>query len=290
MKAEIAVKATAILGEGSLWDLKNHHLYWLDIVGRVLYTYDPVNGRNLGIDLPRMAGAVVPRKAGGLVLALEDGIQLFNTETRTFKKIADPEEDRPETRYNDGKCDPAGRFWIGTMGRNGDAGLGSLYRLDAEGRIERALSGVDISNGIAWSPDKRTMYWTDTLKGEIYAFDYDDAAGTLANQRRAVSVDPDDGLPDGMTIDAEGTLWTACWDGGKVVRFDPAKGTKEDEVRLPVQRVTSCAFGGSDLKHLYITTARMGLSENEIRDQPDAGSLFVCDAGVPGLPANEYAG
>ncbi|MFW6253204.1 MAG: SMP-30/gluconolactonase/LRE family protein, partial [bacterium] len=178
----------------------------------------------------------------------------------------------------------------GTMGRHGEAGLGSLYRLDANGSVTQILSGADISNGIVWSPDKRFMYWTDTLKGVIYAFDYDDVSGRVSNRRVAFKLDPADGLPDGMTIDAEGMLWVACWEGGKVIRVDPEAGTKRAEVKLPASRVTSCAFGGADLDRLYITTARMALSDAELTKQPDAGSLFVCEPGVRGIPAVAYAG
>ena len=290
MKAEIAVRSASTLGEGSLWDAGKQRLCWLDIVGKRLFIYDPEGNTNRELEIPEMAGTVVPRRAGGLILSLESGIHAFDPESGALEKIADPEAQRSETRYNDGKCDPSGRFWAGTMGRNGEAGLGSLYRLDVDGSVTQILDGVDISNGIAWSPDRRFMYWTDTLKGEIYAFDYDDASGGISNRRIAFKLDSVDGLPDGMTIDAEGMLWAACWEGGKVIRIDPKAGKKLSEVKLPASRVTSCAFGGQKLDRLYITTARMGLGEAELAEQPYAGSLFVCEPGVKGIPAVAYAG
>jgi sugar lactone lactonase YvrE len=290
IKPVIAVGKDAVLGEGPLWAEGPGKLFWLDIVGKMLYEYDPVSGTNLEYSLPHMAGTVALRKRGGLVLALEEGIHFHDPETGKMEKIADPEKNFPETRYNDGKCDPAGRFWVGTMGREGEPGLGSLYRLDADHGIISVMSGIDISNGMAWSPDREKMYWTDTLKGEIYSFDYDNESGEIRNKRTSIKVEAADGLPDGMTMDTEGMLWVACWGGGKVVRYDPAEGRKIKKITLPASLVTSCTFGGGDMKSLFITTARMGLSEEETDRQPAAGSLFVCTPGSTGVPSTPYEG
>ncbi len=290
MDTEIALRYEAILGEGALWDDKAQRLYWLDIVGKKLFVYDPAGGKNEEHQLPQMAGTVVPRASGGIILCMEGGIHAYDPRTGTLEWLSDPEAGRPETRYNDGKCDPTGRLWVGTMGRGGEAGLGTLYRVDADLAVHPVLEGVDISNGIAWSPDRKHMYWTGTLDRVIWGFDYNDDTGKVSNRRPAITVREEDGYPDGMTMDAEGMIWAAHWEGGRVIRYNPATGKKLGEIRLPVGLVSSCAFGGKNLDRLFITTARMGLGEEELARQPEAGSLFVADTGVRGIPAVPFAG
>ena len=290
MYAERILKMNAELGEGSIWDYQKKILYWLDIIGKKLFIYEPLSGKNSSIDFDKMITTVVPRIKGGLVVAFEDGFYFINIESGIRKKIVDPEENKPDNRFNDGKCDPSGRFWAGTMSREGKAKKGSLYCLFKNLNCSTKLQNISVSNGICWSPDKSKMYYTDTLNREIYEYDYIDETSMIKNKRIVVTVDTEDGFPDGMTIDIEGKIWVAHWGGGKVIRYDPADGTKMREILLPVTQVTSCAFGGEELDELYITTARVGLSEHELFEQKDAGSLFVCKPELKGLPAFRFNG
>ena len=228
---------------------------------------------------------------GGVVAALRDGFAFIDTDTAEVSPICDPEEDKPESRFNDGKCDPAGRFWAGTCSETCDvAGAGSLCCLDADLQTRKALDNLTIANGLAWSPDRKTMYYIDTPTFEVWAFDYDLETGEIRDRRTAVPVPEDAGFPDGMTIDAEGMLWVAHWGGSRVCRWNPDTGEKLGEVRLPVQNVSSCVFAGESLDTLYITTSRLGLEEEALKDQPLAGGLFCVTPGVPGTPTDAFAG
>lgn len=278
----------ARLGEGPLWH--GGRLYWLDITGRALYTYDPSTGEERSIRLPHMLGAVAPRERGGLVAALSSGFAFLDELTGEVTPIADPEAGEPRTRFNDGKCDPAGRFWAGTMGMNLEPDLGALYVLHADGSVEKKLAGVSISNGIAWSPDRGTMYYIDSPTHEVAAFDYDPGTARIANRRTAVAIDPNEGLPDGMAVDENGNLWIALFGGGAVVCHDPRTGGRLAKLDVPAANTTACAFGGPDLDDLYITTARDSLSAAQAAKEPLAGCLFVARPGVRGLPAYCYRG
>jgi sugar lactone lactonase YvrE len=176
------------------------------------------------------------------------------------------------------------------MSMTRQAGTANLYCLDTDGTLRHVFGGVTTSNGLDWSPDERTMYYIDTPTLQVAAFDYDAETGAISNRRAIIAFPPGVGRPDGMTLDAEGMLWIAHWDGGRISRWNPADGRQLQEIRLPVARVTSCCFGDSNLDRLYITTARHGLTEDQLRDQPHAGSLFAVTPGVPGRPAHEYAG
>jgi sugar lactone lactonase YvrE len=287
----LVLDARADLGEGALWDSRAGVLYWVDIMVGRLHVFDPARGDDRVFEIGQHVGTVVPRRSGGVLLALHHGIAAFDPETGKLDVLCDPEADRPGNRFNDGKCDPAGRFWAGTMAIDCSAGKGSLYRLDADRSLHRVLSPVSVSNGIVWSLDARTMYYTDTLSREVWAFDYDLATGAIANRRTAIRIPEADGLPDGMTIDAEGMLWVAHWGGGRVTRWDPRAGRLLDTIRVPASQVTSCAFGGPDLGTLYITSARRGLDANALAREPMAGALFCAKLDViRGVPATEYAG
>jgi sugar lactone lactonase YvrE len=205
--------------------------------------------------------------------------------------LADPEADRPEMRFNDGAVGPGGRFWAGTMNVNEDpeGTDGVLYRLDPDGSVQRMDDGFSLSNGLGWSPDRRTLYFTDTFRRAIYAYDYDPATGAVAGRRPWVEIPEGDGYPDGLTVDAEGGVWSARYGGWKVVRFDP-QGRVDREVRLPVAHVTSCILGGPDLTDLYVTTAWEFLTAEQRAAQPQAGDLFRVRVEVPGLPEYEFAG
>jgi sugar lactone lactonase YvrE len=234
-------------------------------------------------------GAAAPRIGGGLVLALQNGFGLLETDTGRVEMIADTEADRPGSRMNDGKCDSAGRFWAGTMSLTLEKGAGSLYRLDADYHVSAVLSDLTLSNGLGWSPDDRTMYFIDSVTQGIDAFAYDATTGVITNRRRLIDIAPELGMPDGMTIDADGGIWVGLWGGWAVHRYSP-EGHLDRVVRLPVGLVTSCAFGGSDLGDLYITTAAHQLNAQALANQPHAGGLFCCRPGPVGLRATAFRG
>jgi sugar lactone lactonase YvrE len=195
----------------------------------------------------------------------------------------------PGNRLNDAKCDPAGRLYVGSMAGDDRPGAAALYRVDPDWQVSTVLTGTTISNGLGWSPDGSRMYFNDTGADSTYVFDYDVASGTASNQRVLCALGPDDGHPDGLTVDAEGYVWVACYGGSAVRRFAPT-GELDGLLGLPVRNVTSCTFGGPALDELFVTTAAEGLSESERAEQPDAGRVFSCRPGVTGLPVTPFAG
>jgi sugar lactone lactonase YvrE len=287
ISAELVLDARAKLGEGALWDANRQQLLWVDILGQSLHIFDPSTGKDQAINVGQFVGTVVPRRSGGVMVAVYDGFAALDPVSGNLEFIADPEADLPDNRFNDGKCDPAGRFWAGTMSLKRVAESGSLYVLDPDHTVRKMVTGVTTSNGIVWTGDARTMYYIDTRLQRVDAFDYDLATGTIANRRVAFEVPTDEGRPDGMTIDAEDKLWVAHWEGGRVTRWDPVAGHLLQTIRVPVARVTSCAFGGPDLDTLYITTAQPTEPDPS---QPHAGGLFVARPDVRGVPAFAYAG
>ena len=288
---ELALDARAALGEGAIWNESLQRLHWVDIAGHRVFTFDPATGENHAADVGAMVGTVVPRARGGLMLALHQGFAALDPATGRVRPLPPPPEHDPaKARFNDGKCDPAGRFWAGTMSFVKGRALGALYRLDPDGAQRVMLRDVRTSNGIVWSLDRRTMYYIDTPLMRVDAFDYDEATGAIAARRPALAIPPGIGRPDGSTLDAEGMLWIAMWAGGRVTRWNPRTGELLRTIRVPAGNVTSCAFGGPRLDTLFITTARDGLTEAQLAAQPLAGGLFRIRPGVPGLPAPAYAG
>ena len=292
--ASLLWEAGADLGEGALWDGRQQVLLWVDINRKEVHRYDPATGRDRKIVLDRKVGTVVPRRSGGLVVALEDRLCALNPDaggpghpvlTVLAAPEPDPGADPAQLRFNDGKCDPRGRFWVGTMGEGA-----ALYCLDTDGTCTRKLGGIRCSNGIAWNKARDTMYYIDSPTREIWAFPYDDGTGALGEKRVIVQVPEGYGVADGATLDAEGMLWAAHWGGSRVCRWNPDTGALLREIHVPAAHVTSCAFGGENLETLYITTARAGLSEEELREQPLAGALFQVKPGVRGIPAYAYGG
>ena len=289
---ELVIDAKAALGEGPLWHAQTQRLYWVDILGCALHVYDPRAQTDRCLQVGQPVGTVVPRRSGGVLLALQHGFASLDLDTEALTLLHDPEAHLPGNRFNDGKCDPAGRFWAGTMGLADPTprGLGSLYCLDAQQRVTRRLSGVTCSNGLAWSRDLTTMYYVDSGAQTVDAFDYDHASGEIGNRRAVITLPDDYGLPDGMTLDAEGMLWVAGWGRHRLSRWNPADGALLRTYELPVSKVTACAFGGPHLDALSITSARTGLDAAALAREPLAGGLFVVYPGVSGLPAFEYAG
>ena len=286
---EQVVAKRTLVGEGSLWDPEDQVLYWVDILSHELYIYDPKTGTNRTIPTCQAVGTVVKRAAGGVVLALHNGFAFLDLETEKITPVADPERDIPANRFNDGKCDPAGRLWAGTMEFNGKPDAAALYCLETDHTVSEKLRPVTISNGIVWSADAKTMYYICTRANNVRAFDYDVTTGAIDHERIVV-VNEGDGGFDGMSIDAEGKLWIAVFGGWAVRRYDPDTGALMRELRLPMERVTSCAFGGPDLDELYVTSAVVGMDDQALAEQPLAGSLVKVDPGVAGVPAVSYGG
>ncbi len=285
----LIVDAKAALGEGAIWNAAQQELYWINIEGKELHVYRPATNQDIHFSTPTRPGTVVPYKKDEVLIALQNGIHRMNTATGKLTFIIDPIQDS-NIRFNDGKCDPAGRFWVGTMHLQYHKGAAVLYRMDRDGSVHQMLDSVTISNGIVWSQDKKTMYYIDTPTGTVEAFDYNDATGNISNRRVVVTVPPGMGSPDGMTIDSNGNLWTAMYGGYAVICWNPATGKMIQKIEVPAPNVTSCAFGGSDLKTLYITTARQGMKEDELAKYPAAGGLFSVPLDVAGVEAFFYKG
>ncbi|HEX5101477.1 MAG TPA: SMP-30/gluconolactonase/LRE family protein [Polyangiaceae bacterium] len=285
-KVEVLYEGHAVLGEGVNWDASQGVLLWVDIEAGHVFRLKP-GGEPERLALGQKVGAVVPRRSGGLVLAVEEGFALMDGWGEPLRIVASPERDKPRNRMNDGKCDSAGRFFAGSI--SPDAKGAGFYRLDPDGSVRTVLDEVTISNGLGFSPDNRTLYYIDTPTQRVDAFDYEAETGALTRRRTVVEVPREHGSPDGMTVDETGCLWIAHWAGHAVRRYTP-RGTLDRTIELPTSFVTCCAFGGSDLSELYITTASAGFDEAIRREQPHAGDLFVVSPGVRGLPAFPFGG
>lgn len=284
MSPAVAVTTTpAVLAESPVWDARTGTLLWVDIPRGELHEYRPGSGDRIVATLDVPLGAVAPRGRGGYVLAAGTGFWLLDGDVLTH--LADV-DDRGE-RMNDGKCDPAGRFWAGTMTADRAPGA-ALYRLGPDQSPRRMLGSVALSNGLGWSPDGAIMYYVDTPTRRVDALTYDPGTGAVRDRRTFVDLAARRGNPDGLTVDADGGVWVAMARGAAVRRFT-SDGRPDRVVELPVEKVTSVAFGGPDLRDLYITTSADGLTDEQRREQPQAGLVFHTRPGVSGLPANAYA-
>lgn len=284
-----AVPASTFLGEGPVWSAADRRLLFVDILAPSVIAADPATGTFQTRPMPELVGAVVPRRRGGYVAAMQTGFKSFDWSSPSISTIAHPEADKPGNRFNDGKCDRRGRFLAGTLAINTVPGEGALWRLDPDGRTTKLDSGFHISNGLGWSPDDRLFYFTDSRPRRIYVYDYDIESGAVANRRLFVQLPEGVGLPDGLTVDAEGFVWSAHWDGWCVTRYAP-DGSVDRVINLPVPRPTSCCFGGPDLTTLYITTARIRLSAQQLAEAPLSGSVFALQTGVRGQADTPFAG
>lgn len=277
---EVAVRAEAELGEGPTWDAATGRLLWIDILGSRLHTYDPATGRRAVRRTEQHIGAVKPRAGGGLVLNLRDGIGLLDPDGG-FRWLH--HEPVPGRRANDAAVAPDGTLWTGTMRYDEAPGGGTLSRVTGDGSVDVVLDDVAVSNGTGWSPDGRLMYYIDSPTRRIDVFDHAD--GGITGRRTLAEIEEGAGFPDGLTVDAEGCVWVALWQGSAVRRYTP-DGELDRVIELPVPLVTACAFGGADLSDLYITTARVGLT----RPPALAGSLFVVPGAGKGLAHPPFAG
>ena len=281
--------AEASLGEGPVWNEDQRALYWVDIERPAILRFATDDGRRDEYPMPLKIGCIAFREQGGLVAGLQSGFAFVDLEHQEVTPIADPEEDLPGNRFNDGKCDACGRFWAGTMDDAIQQPTGVLYRLDPDGNVHRMDDGYVVTNGPAWSPDGRILYHNDTRERTVFAFNCDPETGAIDHKRVFVRTTEEEGYPDGLAVDSEGGVWLAHWGGWRVTRFTPA-GHVDRVVRLPASQVTSCAFGGSDLRTLYVTTARTGLDAAALLDQPLAGGLFAVEVGIAGLPGHRFGG
>jgi sugar lactone lactonase YvrE len=279
------------LGEGPLWHAAERRLYWLDLLRPAIYRFDPASGRNEQVraEIGGYVGGLVFRGRGGWIAVKEDGISAIDAVSGGRRVLLHPEADLPGNWFNDCKCDRQGRLWTGSADRGEKEASGNLYVIDAGLRARKVDSGIICANGPAFSPDGKTAYFADSYVRRIFRYDIDPATGEVGARRPFTTVPDDAGFPDGMTVDADGFLWNAHWDGWRVTRYAP-DGRIDRVVELPVPRPTAPAFGGEDLTTLYITSANGGLSEAQLKEAPLSGSLFACEPGVRGLPEPSFAG
>ena len=289
LNIDVVVDCISLLGEGPVWDNVQKCICWIDILNGKIHQFCPEQKKFTTISVQQMIGCLAICTNNNFIAALQNGFAFVDRENGSVKLISDPEAHLPGNRFNDGKCDPAGRFWAGTMSLSEEAGAGSVYIVQNDLQPIKIIESVTISNGMAWSPNHQTFYYIDTPTFLILAYDYNIVNGQISNKRTIIKIDEKDGYPDGMTIDNEGMLWVAHWGGWQITRWDPGTGEKIHSIKLPVAKVTSCTFGGVNLEDLYITTAKVGLTENELIQQPLAGSLFVIrNCGFKGMPAVEF--
>jgi sugar lactone lactonase YvrE len=276
-----------VLGEGPVWDPRARCLWWVDIRGPFVRRFDLRAERIDTWTMPEMVGSLAVRRRGGLLLAMKSALAYWDPDTGVTEKAAAPEADRAAQRFNDGKCDPLGRFFAGTMNDTAREPHGTLYRFDGR-RCDPLRGSITIPNSLAWSPDGRTMTFSDSWTREIGVFDYDPASGEMGGRRVLARIAPP-AIPDGATFDAEGYLWVALYDGWRIARFAP-DGRLDRTIDLPVQRPTSCQFGGPDLAVLFVTTASQRLTPADLDAQPLAGALLALDVGVTGVPEPRFNG
>ncbi len=277
----------AKVGEAPVWVASEQALYWVDNKGKTIFRRGP-DGDIRRFETPMQVGCLVPRLKGGFIAGTDRGIVEIDLQERIFDTIADPEKDLPHNRFNDGKTDPWGRFWTGTMDNREQETTGLLYRVDADLSIAKMDSGYKVTNGPAFDRSLGRMYHTDSGAKTIYAFDISES-GEVSNRRVFMQFADKDGSPDGMTVDSDSHLWVCFWDGWCIRRISPG-GEVVQKIDMPVQRPTSCCFGGRDLDRLYVTSASRGIDEDTLDMQPCAGGLFLVETAARGVPETSFAG
>lgn len=284
MRVELLYDVKAWLGEGPVWDSRTQTLYWLDILNKRVHV-----DSELLLQLDDFIGCITPRHSGGLVLTKRFSFWTFDPDSSSSIFLASLADEPPNNRFNDGKCDPRGRFIAGTMNLNEKDPTGSLFSFDGKS-ITKLLLNVTISNGMTWSPDGKTFYYIDTPTREVRAFDYDLDSGAIANPRVAVTAPESLGWPDGMTSDAQGNLWIAMWGGAQVTKWNPNTGQLLEQIPVPALQPSSCTFGGKGMNELFITSARKGLDDAALNKYPLSGGVFCIETNAEGLPPFEFAG
>ena len=286
-EVDVAVRLACDLGESPRWDPERGLLLFVDVLAGRLYGASSEGEMLLARDTGQELGAVNRTDMGGLVLAMRDGIYLGDHDGEGTRLLAPIQVDRPDLRMNDAACDPAGRLWAGTMAFDATPEQGTLFRIDIEGSVTPVITGLGISNGLGWSPDAQLMYFVDSPTSRIDVLDYDLDTGIATNRRPFVRIDDTPGVPDGLTVDLEGGVWVAMWGGAQVRRYSP-DGLVTDVVDLPVDQPTSCTFGGDAGDVLFITTARLGLTDEQLAAEPLAGSVLACRPGYRGQAAYAF--
>lgn len=290
MQAKLFYACSCRLGEGAFWHPQEQKLYFIDIEGRQLHRIDPGDMSHQSWALPSRPGTVVAASSGGLLLALEGEVRRFDPETGAMAPWLSLAGEPAGNRSNDGKCDPAGRFWLGTMSLEETPHAGRLYCILPGGELRPVLERRSVSNGLAWTADRSRMYYIDSPTRCIAEYAYDDRSGSIRFLGNAVQVPEELGFPDGMAIDEADRLWVAHWDGFAVCCWDPRSGQLLERIELPVPQVTSCTFGGADMRTLYITTAWKGMSAEQRARYPLSGHVFCARTGLAGRASHPFAG
>jgi len=286
-KVELVADVHNTIGEGPVWLEDEQRLVWVDIKGHLIQWFDPADGHVEQLDVGADVGSLAPTTSGNLIAAIGNGFQIIDPKSGTAESVAVAELDRPENRMNDGKADSRGRFWAGTMADDETPGAGGLYRLNPDRSVDRVISDVTVSNGLDWTDDDRLMYFIDSPTYRVDVLDFESGTGTVANRRPLIRLEESAGVPDGLTVDSEGGVWVALWGGWSVRRYWP-DGSLDLDIKVPVNKVSSCAFGGAELSDLYITSAATGLSAKQLQREPHAGGLFRCRPGHIGRPPNRF--
>lgn len=276
-----------VLGEGAIWSAKRKLFFYVDIEGQKVGLIDPVSGMTKQRQLQEKVGTVVPTEDGRLLLGLEDSISIFDFDSEELQELIKLEPEIPTNRSNDGKCDAAGRLWIGTMNKEAKGAVGTLYCFDGK-EVKKMISNRKVSNGICWSTDNTKMYYVDSFDYNIKAYDFDLESGAVSNERTIIEMKEARFAPDGMTIDEQGMLWVAMWGEGTVNRYNPLSGELVGKVEVNAPHVSSCAFGGANMTQLLITTASAGLTKEELKQFPESGTLFLVDVGIKGSQMNPF--
>jgi len=289
LQASLLYKSENILAEGPYWHGGRQSFFWVDIDGKKFHEYKWANGEVSEWKLDYRVSLIAESKySHHLLMAVQGGLISFNLGNGTLEWLRDIERDIPMHRTNDGGCDPYGRLWIGTMHREFEKGKGSLYSVEHDFSIRKRLDNVTISNGIVWSQDGKKMYYIDSSTKSVQSFFFDAGTGDIQFEKIAIRIPENGGSPDGMCMDEEGMLWIAQWDAFGVYRWNPETGTLLDKIEVPVPQVSSCAFGGENMDHLFITTARENMSKEVLEKYPLSGNVFIAKPGVKGMTVHKF--
>ncbi|XP_019380690.1 PREDICTED: regucalcin isoform X1 [Gavialis gangeticus] len=296
IKVECIIDENCKIGESPVWEEKENSLLYVDISGKKISRWNSITKQVQSIAVDAPVSSVALRKSGNYVITLGTRFAALKWDDQSVTTIVQVDKDKLNNRFNDGKVDPEGRYFAGTMAEEIRPAVlerrqGSLYTLFPDHSVVKHFDQVDISNGLDWSLDHRTFFYIDSLSYSVDAFDYDLQTGKISNRRSVYKLEKEESIPDGMCIDTEGKLWVACYDGGRVIRLDPETGKRLQTVKLPVDKTTSCCFGGKDYSEMYVTSACQGMDDKWLSRQPQAGGIFkVTGLGVKGIPPYSYAG